>query len=207
MKKWICSVCGYTVSANEPPEQCPVCGADKSLFIFVEEDAAQNETSSQMDQKSSDAPESKNIKDTILDMLKNTISRHHLHPISVHIPNGVVPMSFIFVLFSVMTDMMILEKAAFINLVFVLLSMPFVVLTGYVEWRKKYAGVMTYLFKVKIVCAAALSLSVSVIILWRAVDETAAFSEAGWLFILLHIIALASAGIAGFMGSKLVFKN
>ena len=32
MKKWRCTVCGYIHNGEEPPEKCPVCGADKSLF-------------------------------------------------------------------------------------------------------------------------------------------------------------------------------
>lgn len=29
---WLCSVCGYVHVGAEPPEYCPVCGADKSVF-------------------------------------------------------------------------------------------------------------------------------------------------------------------------------
>ena len=32
MKKWRCTICGYVHEGAEPPEKCPVCGADKSLF-------------------------------------------------------------------------------------------------------------------------------------------------------------------------------
>jgi len=36
MKKWICSVCGYIHEGNEPPENCPQCGAPKTAFtLFV----------------------------------------------------------------------------------------------------------------------------------------------------------------------------
>ena len=33
MKKWECTVCGYIHEGPEPPDECPVCGADKSQFI------------------------------------------------------------------------------------------------------------------------------------------------------------------------------
>ena len=33
MKKFVCSVCGYIHEGAEPPEKCPICGADKSKFI------------------------------------------------------------------------------------------------------------------------------------------------------------------------------
>ena len=32
MKKFVCTVCGYVHTGNEPPEKCPQCGALKSKF-------------------------------------------------------------------------------------------------------------------------------------------------------------------------------
>ncbi len=31
MKKWKCTVCGYIHVGEEPPEECPVCGAEVPL--------------------------------------------------------------------------------------------------------------------------------------------------------------------------------
>ena len=40
MKKWECTVCGYIHEGDEPPDECPVCAADKSMFVEVVEQAA-----------------------------------------------------------------------------------------------------------------------------------------------------------------------
>lgn len=40
MKKWRCSVCGYIHEGNEPPENCPKCGAPREKFVEVEAEAA-----------------------------------------------------------------------------------------------------------------------------------------------------------------------
>ena len=32
MKTWKCTVCGYIMQGEEPPDVCPVCGAEKSFF-------------------------------------------------------------------------------------------------------------------------------------------------------------------------------
>ena len=37
MAKWRCTVCGYIHEGAEPPEECPLCGVDKSHFEKVEE--------------------------------------------------------------------------------------------------------------------------------------------------------------------------
>ena len=49
-----------------------------------------------------------------------------------------------------------LEHAAFLNLIFVLLAMPVVAFTGYTDWKIKYSGAMTGIFKTKIICAELL---------------------------------------------------
>ena len=32
MKAWVCSICGYVHYGPEPPQECPVCGAEASQF-------------------------------------------------------------------------------------------------------------------------------------------------------------------------------
>ncbi|AKJ63469.1 FAD-dependent oxidoreductase [Kiritimatiella glycovorans] len=38
--KWRCTVCGYVHEGDEPPEECPVCGAPAEQFEPLEEEAA-----------------------------------------------------------------------------------------------------------------------------------------------------------------------
>jgi rubrerythrin len=35
MAKWMCKICGYIHEGEEPPEECPLCGAPKSEFERV----------------------------------------------------------------------------------------------------------------------------------------------------------------------------
>jgi nitrite reductase (NADH) large subunit len=43
-KAWLCSVCGYVHHGEEPPENCPVCGAPADLFTLQEESSQENKT-------------------------------------------------------------------------------------------------------------------------------------------------------------------
>ncbi len=36
MKQWRCTVCGYIHTGDEPPAECPVCGAPREAFELVE---------------------------------------------------------------------------------------------------------------------------------------------------------------------------
>jgi rubrerythrin len=35
-KKWKCTVCGYIHEGQQPPDECPVCGAPQSQFVLLE---------------------------------------------------------------------------------------------------------------------------------------------------------------------------
>jgi rubrerythrin len=37
--RWRCTVCGYVHEAPEPPKWCPLCGADREMFVRDDEAA------------------------------------------------------------------------------------------------------------------------------------------------------------------------
>jgi len=40
MKLWKCSVCGYVHEGNEPPANCPKCGAESDKFVELSKEEA-----------------------------------------------------------------------------------------------------------------------------------------------------------------------
>jgi nitrite reductase (NADH) large subunit len=40
VKAWICSICGYVHYGDEPPAECPICGAEREMFEPYTEPAA-----------------------------------------------------------------------------------------------------------------------------------------------------------------------
>lgn len=207
MRTWQCTVCGYVHEGDEPPEECPVCGADRSKFIEIV-----SEQPVEMDQPKTQAktPESKPepaVFHPKLNPIFDLLVKHHVHPISVHIPNGVLPATVIFIVLAAVFNFSGLSQAAFYNLIFVVLTLPLVLFSGYIEWQKKYRGRLTRLFKIKIICAAVVSLTAVVLVVWLFIDSQAATSSGNWLFLLINLVMLAAAGIAGFIGGKFVFKD
>ena len=208
MKKWECTVCGYMNEGDEPPDECPVCGADRSKFIEMDaEEPTQTETEKiESETKEADLEPEESTPSLTHNRLVDLMVKHHLHPVSVHIPNGVLPVSVIFIFLAAIFNFSGLSHAAFYNLVFVVLAMPLVLFSGYVEWRKKYAGKLTKLFKTKMVCGAVVTFTAIILVVWLFVDpQVAASFKLSFLFI--NIVMLAAATIAGFLGGKLVFKD
>ena len=208
MKQWKCSVCGYIHKGENPPDNCPVCGAEREKFEVVIEQVSKPEISKPVISPSMPddrKPKTKNIKKLIFDL----ISKHHLHPISVHIPNGLLPISVIFILLAVIFQFKSLQIAAFCNTVFLVLAMPIVLFTGYADWQNKYEGKLTPTFIAKMICGSIVWITAFILVVWQLFDPaiTATTSNYRSEFVFINLIMLAAAGTAGFFGGKLVFKD
>jgi len=219
MKVWQCSVCKYIHRGDTPPEKCPICGVDASKFVEIDEasipekkpgkkastPAAEKPVSGAPEPRKGSAPPppvEKGFK-----KIQSLLVRHHAHPVSVHTPNGLLPAVVILFLIAWIFSADLLAKAAFINLIFVIIALPFVVFTGILEWKKKYNSAMTLIFKFKILAAALTSGSCVISFLWYLINPEILSSSIAWVFILINVIMLIAAGIAGHIGGKLVFKD
>ena len=198
MKKWKCTICGYIHEGNEPPDKCPVCGADKEKFIELTEESV----------------ESKKNNKTNTQTPKNTFQRidqlmikHHVHPVSIHFPNGILPAAGIFIFLAVCLNLSQLSQAAFYNLVVVLFSIPLVMYSGYNEWKNKYHGKLTRLFLIKIICAIVVVITLMILVCWHIVAPDVYKTDSKWMYLFVYLVMLASAGASGYIGGKLVFKD
>jgi len=202
MKVWQCSVCKYIHRGNQPPEKCPVCGVPASKFKEIDE------ASIPVKPGAKKPPKKEIIEETsIIDKVQSLMVKHHAHPVSVHAPNGILPLVLLLWIASWFLSYDLFAKAAFINLVFVIIALPAVIFTGIVEWQKKYKGAFTKIFKKKI-AAAIVTLVFSIIsFAWYMINPDILSSKIAWLFILINIIIVIAVGIAGHIGGKLVFKD
>jgi len=214
-KRWRCIVCGYVHEGDEPPEICPVCAAPKSMFVEIDAEGKEIGTPLQPAQDSAPLilesvgtiPGGKKEKSSFIDRVAGLSLKIHLHPIMVHFPNGVLPVVLVFLVISIIFRIASFETAAYYNLVFVLLTLPFVLITGFLEWQKRYKGVKTAIFVTKIMSSLIVFAAVSVLVFWRLLDPDVLAEESPTRFIYLGVAAgmLGAAGIAGYLGGRLVF--
>ncbi|MFP4475166.1 MAG: rubredoxin-like domain-containing protein [Desulfatibacillaceae bacterium] len=242
MKKWKCTVCGYIHVGEEPPETCPVCGADKSKFVLLEEEAEghaeaprgaagqekPSESGGETRQAGGQARDSGSGPKQIASGLRDKVSglasgndtfqavydfttakmvKHHVHPISVHVPNGVIPVAFLFVLLAAAFDLTALGLASYYNLIMVLLSLPVVLFSGLLVWTRKYNQALTTIFITKLAATAVVTLCVIVLFIWRISDPGVLTGPSRGAYVLVWLILLAATGVAGYIGGKLVFKD
>ncbi len=206
-KRWKCTVCGYLHTGPEPPEKCPVCNAPAKMFLELDENGREigSLPVTEVEFADPEGPQGASLLNTLADLFV----RHHLHPISVHFPNGILPVVISFLAIALFFNLASLEVAAFYNLIVVLLAMPLVLLTGYLEWQKKYKGIKTAVFITKIICGMVVLVSTNVLVFWRIIDPGvfAEDSPVKWIYLGIAALLLAAAGLAGHLGGKLVFGS
>lgn len=199
--RWRCTICGYVHEGPAPPETCPVCGADRSAFEPLDPETEQEAVSTAATDAAAKEKTAWTPGVNPRKWADEQILLHHAHPISVHIPNGVLPIAVFFIGIGMLFDAPSFRLAAYFNLSMVFLALPLVLYTGFVEWRDRYRAAMTPVFRIKIACAGLTAVCVTILVLWRSFSPDAG----GFFYLLLHLIALAAAGVAGHLGGKLVF--
>ena len=226
MKKWKCIVCGYIHTGDEPPDKCPVCGAPKSKFIEVTEPAAPSPepapaATPEPEPTPTKAPEpaaaaepappepESPFKDSPYRQLFETMTRLHGHPISVHIPNGLLPVSVLFIILASLFSIKGMVTAATYNMGVVALSMPVVLFSGWVDWQNRFSGAITNVFSVKIACGIVVTVTAWFLFIWLLVNpEVVTTPQSSRVaFFGINLIMLAAAGTAGWYGGKLVFRE
>lgn len=210
VKRWRCTICGYIHTGDEPPEKCPVCDAPKEMFVEIDADGkalGELETEEIDPAMALESETGSKQPPSFLDKLANLCLKLHLHPISTHFPNGILPVVVVFLGLSVYFKIISLEVAAYYNLIFVLIMLPMVLLTGFVEWQKRYKGIKTAIFITKIICSLIVLGTVNVLVFWRLLDPEviAEGSPSKFIYLGIAVGMLAATGLAGHLGGKLVF--
>lgn len=212
-RRWRCTVCGYIHEGAEPPDICPVCGAPRKMFVEIDGEGKEigrpppAEQAAPLPPKGGGKGPAGKTATTFLNRLAGLSIGLHLHPITVHFPNGVLPVVLVFLVIAMVFKSEALEAAAYYNLIFVLLTLPVVLFTGFLEWQKRYKGAKTALFVTKIVSALIVLATTSVLVFWRLLDPGVLAEGSPSRLIYLGVAAamLAAAGVAGYLGGRLVF--
>ena len=219
MKRWKCSVCGYIHTGPEPPNKCPVCGAEKRQFEAVDAETSQiKESVSKAYPGKKTDPSAVHTQETLtrtghfvfqFSAPMAFISRLHGHPIAVHIPNGVLPLGFLFTLFAIASNSEAFAIAAAYNMAFVCLSMPIVLITGLIDWYNRFNANWAKIFSIKLICGIVVGvLSLIITLMWFSQPSIYVdWSPRLLVFLSLNLVNLAAAATAGFFGGKLVFKE
>ena len=197
-RRWRCSVCGYIHIGDAPPDKCPVCKAPAEQFV-------------ELDKKG------KSVKGATAAMpaakpgiIARILLSLHIHPILAHFPNGILPMVVLFMAGSIFLSYdTFVDNSTFYSLIFVLITMPFVLASGFFEWKKRYGGARTVLFAVKIFCAFLATVCLAALVLWRTFDTEVMLTSSPYrlIYFIVAVVMLLAVAMAGHLGGRLVFRD
>lgn len=132
----------------------------------------------------------------------------YFHPMFVHFPQALFPAAFASFLLYLATGAGGFEAAAFVIAAFGAVAAPVTTLTGFLDWKIRYKGYMTPVFRIKIVGAFVLiGLSVPAVLLRYFVPGVASLplAGAGWIYAGLLAACVGTCVVLGYYGGKLVF--
>jgi uncharacterized membrane protein len=132
----------------------------------------------------------------------------YFHPIFVHFPQALFPVAFASFLLYAATGARDFEAGAFLIAAFGALLTPLTTATGFADWKIRYKGYMTSVFKIKITGSFVLmGLSASAVLLRYSLPGIATFplSGMGWLYAGLLATCTGTCVVLGHFGGKLVF--
>lgn len=132
----------------------------------------------------------------------------HLHPIPVHFPLALFPAAFVSQLLYIYCGFPEFEHAAYIMQLFALLATPLAIATGFADWKLRYRGQMTSVFRIKIIGASCLTaLALPALLLRMQHPEVTALPLAGtgWIYLGLLAACQVACMVVGHFGGKLIF--
>ena len=140
-------------------------------------------------------------------IVRDFIRRLHLHPIAVHFPNALFPLSLFFLMLFMFSGDEYYEGFSFILLFIAVFASPIALATGLTDWQIRYDGIKSPLFVRKIILSIMLIIvgvaCLAIHLTNPGVMYTASLLRwfyVGGLFV-INILTVA----LGYYGGKLVF--
>jgi uncharacterized membrane protein len=200
-KSWRCTVCGYIHSGDEPPEVCPVCGVDASKFELVSTAGAEP--------AAAEGDKMTRLKSAALALFDEMRATFVPHAVFAHFPNALLPTTVLFLLLFIISGQSSFETTSFYLLLVALLSIPPTFAAGIYDWRKRYAGELTPIFRKKIILGLVLLVLASFAAVWRLLSPEV-LSSGGFsacAYSILIFIMLGCVTLLGHYGGTLVFSK
>lgn len=182
-KRWQCTVCGYIHLGEEPPDSCPVCGADRTQFILL---------------AAGESPPRHSLMATFT-----------LHPVAAHFPAGLFPTAALFLAFYAVVGNPGFEAAAFWLIVTATAVVPVSLGSGLYDWQKHFGGRRAPIFLKKIGLAVAL-LVLSLLAAFLRYGHPELLTATGWqrgLFLLCLLGMLGCVMLLGHYGAILAAQR
>jgi uncharacterized membrane protein len=132
----------------------------------------------------------------------------YLHPIPVHFPVALFPAAFVSLLIHQLTGLTDWATGAHVMSIIGLLATPVTIVSGFIDWKTRYHGRMSKVFRIKIIGALVLLVLALPAVLMRHLHPEMSLlplDGSGRLYLGLLAACLIDCVVIGHYGGKLVF--
>ncbi len=133
----------------------------------------------------------------------------HIHSIFIHFTNSLFPVAILFMFLFLLSGNLSFNQTYFYIMLLATLSTPVAYLTGIVEWRKRFKGVMIPIFAAKIKYGPAVFIIGGVATLWHYISP--GILERGdiltAIYVLLNVSILLPLIYLGHLGAIIVYEG
>ncbi len=131
---------------------------------------------------------------------KDLLSTFAPHPVAAHFSNGLIPVAALFLILWYFTGNAVVEKVSFYVLAVGVFSLPVSLVSGFRDWKRRYAGRNLPVFKAKLVIATLTTSIGFVALSLRYIAGEPTLIYAALLFAMVSMVV-----VLGHLGAKLVF--
>jgi predicted heme/steroid binding protein/uncharacterized membrane protein len=138
------------------------------------------------------------------------LSALHLHAISVHFSvSSFVLSPLLLIIFLVFPKLRLFENLSFYLLIIGIISLPFSIATGLLDWWSKFSFDMSNLIKKKLIFSTLLSLVAIICVIWRFHNKNLILERQPYflVYVCLNISLLVYDFFLGSIGGQLVYPS
>lgn len=139
-------------------------------------------------------------------MEKTLVQKFHIHPISAHFPSAFFPFSTLFLILFIIKNDNAFEVGVKFTQWAAVVTNPFAIISGLLDWKVKYKAAMVPIFKKKITYSIAAETVGIICVVWHSLIP-GVFTDSFFVYIylVLTVTSTVFTFFVGRWGARLVY--
>ncbi|MGR3318368.1 MAG: DUF2231 domain-containing protein [Candidatus Anammoxibacter sp.] len=140
-------------------------------------------------------------------MKKTIVQKYHIHPIAAHFPSAFFPFSALFLILLIIKGDSAFEVGVKYTQWAAVLTNPFAIASGFIDWKAKYKSAMVPIFKKKIMYSIIAQMLAFICVAWHCLSPDVLDPDKFfiYIFLVLTITSTVFTFLVGRWGARLVY--
>ena len=140
-------------------------------------------------------------------MKKSIVQKYHIHPIAAHFPSAFFPFSTLLLILLIIKGDSAFEVGVKYTQWAAVITNPFAIASGFIDWKAKYKSAMVPIFKKKIIYSIIAQMLAFICVIWCCLspDVLNPDNYFVYFFLMVNITATVFIFLVGRWGARLVY--